>query len=153
IYVQGDYPQAERLFAEGLALMRQEGSISHSSVALLYLGHVAREQGDHGRAAALYQESLSLSQGLGDKLRVVRGLDGLATAASARGDAVHAARLLGAAAAVRAALATSLHPMDRPAFERTSAALREALGSEAYAAAVAEGAALSLDQAIIEALG
>src|SRR5262249_47476434 len=99
------------------------------------------------------QESLTLSQGIGDKLRVVRGLDGLATVASVRGDAVHAARLLGAAAAVRAALAAVLHPMDRPAIEQTVTALRAALGAEAFAAASAAGGALSFDQAIYEALG
>src|SRR5262249_885283 len=153
VYVQGDYPKAARLFEEGLALMRQAGSISHSAVALLYLGHVAREQGDHTHAVALYRESLSLSQGLGDKLRVVRPLDGLPTATTAQGDVVHAARLLPAAAAVRARLATSLHPMDRPAVERTLRELRASLGPQEFAAIQAAGAALSLDQAIYEALG
>jgi predicted ATPase/class 3 adenylate cyclase len=152
-YVQADYDQAEALFEECLALMRQAGSVSHSAVTLLYLGHVARERGEPARALALSQEGLALSQGLGDKLRMVRGLEGLATAAAALGQAERAVRLLGAAASVRDVLGSARHPMDRSAVERAEGALRAALGDAAYAAAWNAGRALSLEEAVYEALG
>ena len=152
-YVQGEYSRAEALFEECLALMRQAGSMSHSAVALLYLGHAARAQGNFARATALYQEGLALSQGLSDKLRVLREMEGLATAVAAQGQAERAVRLLGAAAGLRDLLGSARHPMDRVAVERAEAALRAALGEEAFAAAWAAGRALSLDEAIYEALG
>jgi predicted ATPase len=152
-YVQGEYSRAEALFEECLALMRQAGSMSHSAVALLYLGHAARAQGNYVRATALYQEGLALSQALGDKLRVLREVEGLATAVAAQGQAERAVRLLGAAAGLRDLLGSARHPMDRAAVERAEATLRATLGDAAYASAWNAGRALSLDEAIYEALG
>ncbi|HEV2458677.1 MAG TPA: tetratricopeptide repeat protein, partial [Ktedonobacterales bacterium] len=152
-YVRGDYARAQALFEECLELMRRAGSMSHSAVALLYLGHVAREHGNPARAMSLYQEGLALSQGLGDKLRLVRELEGLATALAAEGHSERAARLLGAAEAEREVLGSAQHPMDRPAVERAVANLRAALGGAGITAAWEGGRALALDDAIIEALG
>jgi predicted ATPase/class 3 adenylate cyclase len=152
-YVQADYPRARSLFEECLALMRQVGSMSHSAVALLYLGHVAREQNDLSRALALYQEALALSQALGDKLRLAREMEGLATVAGAQDHAERAVRLLAAAAAMRDLLGSAQHPMDRPAVDRVLEHLRATLGESAFAAAWAAGQALSLEDAIYEALG
>jgi predicted ATPase/class 3 adenylate cyclase len=152
-YVQGDYARARALFEECLLLMRRAGSMSHSAVALLYLGHVAREQGQPARAVALYREGLALSQGLGDRLRLVRELEGLATALAAESHFERGARLLGAAEAEREVLGSAQHPMDRPAVERTVARLRAALGDTGFTGAWAGGRALALDDAIVEALG
>ena len=63
-----------------------------------------------------------------------------------------AARLCGAAAALRVAIGAPLHPTERADYERTVAALRVALGDAAYEAAWAQGQALTLEQAIALAL-
>jgi DNA-binding NarL/FixJ family response regulator len=56
--------------------------------------------------------------------------------------------LLGAAAALRETIGTSLPPTFRPAYERTMAAARTQLGEEAFAAAWAEGRTMPLERLI-----
>ncbi len=63
-----------------------------------------------------------------------------------------AARLLGAAEAVRQAIGARLPPVERADYEATVQATRAALGDEAFAAARAAGLALTLEQVVAEAL-
>jgi hypothetical protein len=65
---------------------------------------------------------------------------------------VKAGRLWGAATAVRAGIGAPLAPGERALQERSLAPVRAACGEEAFAAAWAAGAALSLEQALAEAL-
>ena len=69
------------------------------------------------------------------------------------GRGIHAARLLGAATALREALGTPLTLSEQVDVERLVAPARAALGEERWAAAFAEGRALTLVQAVAEALG
>src|SRR5262249_16718479 len=61
-------------------------------------------------------------------------------------------RLFGAAGPFFDVTATNVHLTDRRAYERNVAAVRALLGDERFEALAAEGAALSLEQAIAEAL-
>jgi non-specific serine/threonine protein kinase len=65
---------------------------------------------------------------------------------------VRAARLFGAAEALRERVGAAPHPPWRAEHERWMATAWVELGEEAFAAAWAEGRALSLDQAIADAL-
>jgi len=67
-------------------------------------------------------------------------------------DAWRAVRLLGAAAAARVALGTPLPPAERAACERALGAARAHLDEDAFASAWAAGQALTLEQAITDAL-
>jgi hypothetical protein len=69
-----------------------------------------------------------------------------------QGHAERSALLLGAAAAVRAGLGTSLPRAFRSAHDRAVAALRESLGDQDFSAAWEAGAAMSLDVALDHAL-
>jgi hypothetical protein len=76
------------------------------------------------------------------------------TAAAARGaQAERAARLLGAAAALSETVGAPQVLRGREETERTVAPARAALGKERWAAAFAAGQALSIEEAIAEALG
>jgi len=68
------------------------------------------------------------------------------------GQGARAARLLGAATAVREALGAPLPAHEQADVERFVAAGRAALGEEQWALALAAGRALSLNEAIAEAL-
>ncbi len=76
---------------------------------------------------------------------------GIAAVTATRGQPRRAARLLGAAATLREAGGTPLRPVDRADYDRTVTAARTALGDNAFAAAWAEGRALSLEQTVAEA--
>jgi hypothetical protein len=79
-------------------------------------------------------------------------LEELALSLGVQGERALAARLLGAADATREARGMPLPPPDRAVYDRTMAAIRGALGEEAWAAAWAEGRATPLEAAIARAL-
>lgn len=116
-----------------------------------WLGDLARAGGDPNGALERYQESLALAQESGEQLFAANALDGVACAATARGRPERAARLH-AAATLRERLGASSAPWEHPGLARDLAAARAALGSAAFEAAWAAGAALTLEQAVAEAL-
>ena len=65
------------------------------------IGRVALAQGDLDLAAASLAESLQLSLAAGQRLAISRGLEAFGPAGRAAGDLPAAARLAGAAAALR----------------------------------------------------
>lgn len=150
-YFQMDYDRAVAHFEECLLLNQRAGSLSHSAITMLYLGHVAREQGDLDGALSHYRESLRLSYELGDKLRIEREFVAIATISAALGKMEQAARQLGAAAALRMALGSNPHPLDRDAAATAEQTARDALGDE-YARIEAAGRAMSLEQTLADAL-
>ena len=76
----------------------------------------------------------------------------MAWLAVAEGQPARAARLGGAAEALREALGAALHPVLHPGHDQAVQAMRAALGEEAFAAAWAEGQALPLEEAVALAL-
>jgi hypothetical protein len=135
-------------------------------VGLGVLGRVAALQGDDDCAEAAYVECLALSHAAAraDLALLLEGLAQVVACRAARhpsgGQLERAARLFGAAAALRATLGDAatrgwnfqLAPASRDAYERQVAVARAALGEEAFAAAWAEGEALLPEQAIARAV-
>jgi hypothetical protein len=78
--------------------------------------------------------------------------EGLAGAAAGRGHYERAARLIGAAEASREALGRDRSAFEQSAHDRRVASTLAGLGGTAFAAAWAEGRAMTLEQAIEYAL-
>jgi len=78
----------------------------------------------------------------------VESLEVLASILCALGETERAARLLGAAAALRTSIGVSRSRRVAADHVRTVAAVREALGEEAFAAAWAVGSAMGLEEAV-----
>ncbi len=97
-------------------------------------------------------ESLCLRDGLHDRSGVTYCLDGIASLAARQGDHRQAARLWGAAQALRSAIGAILPPADQLWLEREQAQTRATLDPDAFAAATAAGAALDHETAVNEAL-
>jgi hypothetical protein len=85
-------------------------------------------------------------------LTVVECLVGFAALAAAQGDADRGARLLGAVDAALATIGVNLYFGDRFERERTLRALHVTLSDDAFDAAWAEGQAMTLEQAVDDAL-
>src|ERR1700733_7993979 len=81
-------------------------------------------------------------------MRVADALECLARLAADEGNAAHAARLLGEAAALRERLWHARLPMYQTDYDAAVSKVRETLGSKDFDAAWAEGAALSTEEAI-----
>jgi non-specific serine/threonine protein kinase len=151
-YEQNDVPRATTLFAQALQEFRTFDQPWLMGYALASLGKIARAEGDWTRAAALYGESLTLRwERVGDKVGIAGSLRGLASIAALIGSFDRAARLYGAAEAVREAIAAPV-PRHHPLSERAFAEARAGLGEAAFAGAWNAGRALSLADAVTEAL-
>jgi hypothetical protein len=128
------------------------GDKSGAAFTLNILGHVVLEQGKHALAGTLLVESLGIRRELEDRLGMAECLEGLAGLAGAQGKHERAARLLGAAEAIRALIGAPLPPSDRAAHDRCVSSTREALGETAFHAEWATGREQTLEQAIEFAL-
>ena len=150
---RGELERAEALYTESLALARERDDQDHVALSLNNLGDVARKRGDLAQAKTLLSDALTAYWELGDPRRCAMVLESLAeTAGAEAGQEERAARLLGAARALRERLGTPLTASSRAISEQAVAAARATVGEEAWAAAFAAGQALSLDQTINEAL-
>jgi non-specific serine/threonine protein kinase len=149
---QGDYQGARPLYEESLEIYRQLGDHADTAWPLEGLAAVARSQRDYKEARAFYIESLEIYRRSGEQQGIASGLEGLADVAAADDQPERAARLFGAAEALRGVLGAPLPPGDRARYDCCVAVTRAALGEEAFAAAWAAGRALSLNQAVDHAL-
>ena len=82
---QGHYEEGRRWLEQALALDPEAGSVPRGN-ALIGLGVMAFFQGDYDRAAALWEESLSLFHALGHTVGVAYSHGNLGLVADARED-------------------------------------------------------------------
>jgi predicted ATPase/class 3 adenylate cyclase len=151
-YYRGDHDQARERAEEAKTMLAALGAKSQLAVCLWTLGTLAFVQGDVAQAIGLYRESLTLYQGLSDRRGIAECLESLAGAAAAVQEGERAARLFGAADALRERIKSPLPLSDRPAYDRSIAAVRSLLPEAAFAAAYDQGRHLPLEEAIGEAM-
>jgi DNA-binding CsgD family transcriptional regulator len=123
--------------------------------ACLALGRVVQDQGDLGRAAALYRDSLAFFRDRGDPRGIAEGLARVGQVVAVGqplAQLPRAARLWGAAAALRERIGAPLPPVDQREHEQVVERARTQLDAATWAAAWAEGRGLPLEQAIAAAL-
>jgi non-specific serine/threonine protein kinase len=149
---RGEPVRAVAHLEESLALFRRVRDKRSVALVSAALGRAALAQGDQAGAAEKFRESLLMQKHLGDKHGLAEGLERMAELALAAGDADRAARLFGAAEALRNAIDAPLPPVEQAARDQHLAALRARLGESVFAAARAEGQAMTPEQAIENAL-
>ena len=153
--LEGDWARAAVLHEQSLPLFRRADRLG-TAWALHSLGVVSVAQGDTARAAGQLAESLALFQELGDTKGIawcLAGFAGVAGAAEHHGDHVQrAARLWGAAEALREVLDVRPAPASGSHDARRAADLYAKIDPATWAAAWAEGRALTLEQAVAAAL-
>ncbi len=157
----GEFNRAEALLEEALPLARALENPIRLSLVLINLGDVAREQGDWSRSLALEREALAQAKAIAKNRYVALALAGIGLALSAQGlsePAVPtqqcAVRLLAAAISYFERIGLPEHSIaDSHPFERAVMVRHAILGDAGFAAAWDAGRALSLEEAISEALG
>ncbi|WP_344295897.1 ATP-binding protein, partial [Streptomyces synnematoformans] len=138
---QGRLAEAEAHLRRWLDWDRKIESAVGTALILAELGFVAELAGDPDAARAHHREGLAFVSPTGDPRAVALALEGLAGAESLAGDAALAARLLGRAAALRAAAGAPLSPAERADTDRITARLRAKLAPADLAAELAAGEA------------
>ncbi|MGI8404565.1 MAG: ATP-binding protein [Thermomicrobiales bacterium] len=149
-YRRGDLTQAEALAQEAIALARESTLPVPIADALITLGEIASARSEGQHAVAVLREGLYTSRDAAYQLGLADAMTGLADVAASTGDPLRAARLLGAVDALAARLGVSRLPHQALQLRATTAT-QAGLDEQAFATALAEGRALSLNEALAEA--
>jgi predicted ATPase len=152
---QEQWEEARARQEESLALHRESGDPAGAALALYSLGNIARDRGEVVAARTLYAEALTAQRHLGDPESIANTLDGFASLAAGRtsagnsaASALRAARLWGAASALRAETETALPPNEQRHTDSIMTAAREQVGASPFDAAFTAGQALTMEQAV-----
>ncbi len=145
---RGDLLQAQTLLTDALATVRRHEHRWARAMTLTLLGHVELASGAVGGARALFEESATLFQDIGNPLFLPWLLEGLAGVAAAPGSFDRAALLCGARDTWQTARGASLPPANPTGHAHTVATVRAALGEKVFVQARARGGALPLERVI-----
>jgi len=148
---QGNIALARSLLEEGSTNFQGEEDpfdLDNKAWALSHLAQVVAFEGDYATARALYEQCLAIVKKVDFKVFTPFHLEGLAGVVAAQGDLPWAARLWGAAEALRDAIGTPIPPAYRVDYERSVSAARTHLSEQAFAAAWTEGRSMTLDQVL-----
>jgi hypothetical protein len=157
--LEGNLEEARVLFEESLRTYREMGDQPGIACAEVDLGRLTLKEGEAVESRSLFVSSLTARHRRMDRKGMAVCLQYLAAweVSTSRKDrapaaAVRAARLLAAAEALRDSLRLSLRPYERADLESAMTFARTHLDEEAFAAAWAEGHAMTLEQAVAYAI-
>jgi predicted ATPase/DNA-binding SARP family transcriptional activator/DNA-binding CsgD family transcriptional regulator len=149
----GHYEQARALGMEAVSVSQEMDDKWTVARDFVWLGMVtAYKSDDYEEAAGFLEEGFALIREVGDWEYVAYALDSFAVLAGAKAQGERAARLWGAAEALRKSIGTPLHPTERPDYDRSVVAARSQLNEAAWEAAFAQGMAMSGEEAAEYAL-
>ena len=147
-----DYAEARARFSTLGPRFAELGDRHRMNMVKSELAHLDRYEGQLEKAEAAYRETILEWKRLGHRAAVAHQLECFASIAQAREDGARAARLYGAAEALREKIAIPMTPKEKTEYDRQVANLRAGMDEKAFAAAWAEGHAMSMEQAIAYAL-
>lgn len=147
----GDAEQARRRLEQALEPARRRGHRRLTAQALHGLGQIARHAGDLKRAAVLHDEALAIRRQLEEAPGVTASLEAIGGLAGEAHRWGHSARLLGAAHALREQKGYARVPWESRRYDADLALCREKLGDAGFDEAFAQGASLSIAEAVIQA--
>lgn len=150
---QGDLSRAAALFVESLEISQEIGDTMGTSTALINMGQVALGRRCWQEAAGFLRDGLLQTAEINLlDIGLIEAFMGLGAVAGAMGKPEEAARLFGAAHGLTDRLGVFPDFVLPRVWDRAIAETQGALGEDAYVAAHATGAALSLEEAIAEVL-
>ncbi len=144
----GDLEAAEAALIEAKELAKSISNPWLAADANHHLGELARRRDDTSGAEDLHHEALTLRARAGLRPGMAESVESLAALATDQESFTEAARLFGAACALRAEIGLARWPVDQAGYDTDVARARDALGEHAFDAARAEGQALTVDEAV-----
>ena len=148
----GDMELARKRFAESEEVARQLGNkrIIYSSRS--ELAHVLRQHGEIDEALKTYLDLLPKWKDMGHRSAVAHELECIAFILARKEKLARAAKLLGAAEALREAIDSVMTPMEQEEYAKEVEALRAGMDEAELKMKWEKGRALSMDEGIAFAL-
>ncbi|BDM71526.1 SARP family transcriptional regulator [Streptomyces nigrescens] len=149
---EGRLDEAEAHLLPWLEWCRGREGDPGTAFVLAELGFLAELRGDAATAHRHHLDGFAAARATGDPRAVAMALEGLAGARTLAGHLASAARLLGAADALRAAAGAPQPAAERADVTRSTTAARAGLGARAFDAAYAHGAERTPEELVAEDL-
>ena len=149
---RGSLAEARPLLLEAIERYREIGAWREVIAARSDLAHAMRRAGSIDEAEAEYRATIEDWRRLGNRGAVANQLEAFAFVALAKRNGDRAARLFGAAEALREDAAAPMMGMERPEYDAEVDRLRDQLDERAIRSAWAEGRELDADRAVAFAL-
>jgi len=145
----GELEAARPLLEDSLARGKQMGAETDVIHLANGLAQLRTAQGDTDSARRLYQESLTLLfKSNVYKEDIAASLEGLADLEAKQGEPLRAARLWGAAEALREAIGAQMYPIHCASYAHALARARAQLGEQTFRTAWAVGRSMTPEQAL-----
>jgi predicted ATPase/DNA-binding CsgD family transcriptional regulator len=151
-YAQGKFEQAHAYTKESEKIFTEIGDLLHLNSCNYAFGLIELQQGNFQQAESHFFAYLKQRYENDHKIGIANGLELLAYLASARSDMQKAARLWGAADAIRNSIGAPLTEFDKIDSERYITAARKKLREIVFQTEIETGAAMRLEQAVQYAL-
>lgn len=148
----GDDERARRAYEECLAIAQQTGERRRIVFIFNNLAFIAMHEGNAERAEALGRQGLRLAHDAANRLEMAKTLAILAGAMGMRDQPLAAIRLLGASERALESMGAFHQLNDKLEVDAMIAAVRARVDEATFQAALAEGRALTLEQAVAQAL-
>jgi predicted ATPase/class 3 adenylate cyclase len=148
----GRTAEAREWLGRAMAAWEEMGDRRFVLVARSDLAHALRRGGEIEEAEALYRETLHGWQHAGNRGAIANQLECFAFLSIVKGDPVRAARLFGAAEAIREVAGSAMVPAEQAEYDAAVGQLRASLDPALLDPAWAEGRRLTTDEAVALAL-
>ncbi|HEY8145414.1 MAG TPA: tetratricopeptide repeat protein [Kofleriaceae bacterium] len=153
LQMSGDLAGARDVMAARIALGRELGDDFIVWVESANLSMVERRLGNLTNAEALSREALQIVNSHGDEMAIPWVMNGLAAVLAAKGEHERAATILATAETLLERAGGKWPPDERQQLEATVAILASALTPEALERARGKGAAMTIEDGVVFALG
>lgn len=150
-FIQGDLTLSLALHEESLAIFRQLGDKYFQNTALRFIGIIEVKQDNLKRGGEALREALLLAREIDSKYEIAAAIRYIGDVALAEDNAVLAVHLKWAAKNIYDSIGTWQQD-DETEFENELALCRTQLSEPEFAAAIAEGRTMTMEQAINSAL-
>ena len=150
--IRGNYDSARKIFEEGREAFRRVRSKYFVQVMSSELGHVERQTGNLTQAKMIYKETLKGWQNLGNRAAIAHELECFGFLAIAEEEPQAAAKLFGAAEALRERIQAPMTDYERVEYDQFMTRLRAMLTEAEFSSLLAEGRSIVMEQAIEFAL-
>jgi hypothetical protein len=152
VAIPEDATEARSYLSESLALYAEVGDQTGVASVENFLGLLDLRLRSYDSAIEHFRASLRLTRHWLYWERMTQSLDGIAGVAAGLGQPARALRLASASARIRAERVSRFSPREIAELETVLASARETLGETAAAAAWAAGEAMTVEQAVADAL-
>jgi hypothetical protein len=144
----GRFEEARAQFTPLVPRFRSMGDHHRSNMIRSELAHMERIEGHHEKAIPIYHETILEWKRLGHRAAVANQFECFAFIAKAHEQPEHAAKLFGAAEALREIINIQMTDMERVEYEREVADVKANLDEKVFESLWAEGKSMTMEQAI-----